>query len=90
MRNLAEITSLLQEKYNLKSETKVAQALGMTQQTFSAYKKRGTIPYQEIIAFCHKKKLSLDWIFLGREPEKPASPSDLERRIEELEKIIKK
>ncbi len=90
MRKIIEIIEILRENKSLKSETQVAKILGMTQQALAHHKLRGSYPYEQLAAFCEREGVSLDWLLLGREPEKPAAESDLERRITELEKIIKK
>ncbi len=44
----------------------VADALGINQLTFATMKKRGKIPYEEILNFCAKKKISINWLFYGQ------------------------
>jgi len=41
----------------------VALALGINQPTFTTMKNRGKIPYQEILDFCAKRKISINWLF---------------------------
>jgi len=41
----------------------VADALGINQLTFATMKNRGKIPYQEILEFCAKRKISINWLF---------------------------
>ncbi len=41
----------------------VAEALGINQLTFATMKKRGKIPYKEILDFCAKKRISINWMF---------------------------
>ena len=96
MRDIFEIISIIKEKNNLKSETQVAEILGMSQQVLSAYKKRGTIPYQEIIEYCHKESLSLDWLFTGvgetnlQPAEKEITLKDVKRTLDKIESLLKK
>jgi len=41
----------------------VADALDINQLTFATMKNRGKIPYQEILEFCAKRKISINWLF---------------------------
>lgn len=44
----------------------VANALGITQTSFATMKKRGSIPYKELMDFCATKKLSINWLFFDQ------------------------
>ena len=48
----------------------VAQALELTPEYFAVIKKRGKIPYEAIAAFCRDRKISINWILFGQEPQK--------------------
>lgn len=41
----------------------VALALDINQPTFTTMKNRGKIPYNEILDFCAKRKISINWLF---------------------------
>ena len=41
----------------------VAAELGISQATFATMKKRGAVPYKELMEFCAKRKLSINWLF---------------------------
>ncbi len=41
----------------------VAEVLGINQLTFATMKKRENLPYQEILEFCAKRKISINWLF---------------------------
>jgi len=41
----------------------VAKELGISQATFATMKKRGAIPYKELMEFCARRKLSINWLF---------------------------
>ncbi len=58
----------------------VAAELGISQATFATMKKRGAIPYKEIMEFCAKRKISVNWIFF----DQPA-----EMLVEETDKFFK-
>jgi len=47
----------------------VAVELGIPQPTFATMKKRGTIPYKEIMEFCARKKISINWLFFDQSAE---------------------
>jgi len=44
----------------------VADALGINHLTFATMKNRGKIPYEEILEFCAKRKLSINWLFYNQ------------------------
>jgi SOS-response transcriptional repressor LexA len=58
----------------------VAAELGIGQATFATMKKRGSIPYREIMEFCARKKISINWLFF----DQPA-----EMLIEETDKFFR-
>ncbi len=47
----------------------VAVNLGITPATFATMKKRGSIPYREIMEFCAKNKISINWLFFDQPAE---------------------
>ncbi len=47
----------------------VASALGISQATFATMKKRNSIPYKEIMEFCAKNKISINWLFFDQPAE---------------------
>ncbi len=47
----------------------VASELGISQPTFATMKKRGAIPYKEILEFCARKKISINWLFFDQPAE---------------------
>ena len=47
----------------------VAMELGIPQTSFATMKKRGSIPYQELMQFCARKKLSINWLFFDQPVE---------------------
>jgi SOS-response transcriptional repressor LexA len=58
----------------------VAAELGIAQATFATMKKRGSIPYREIMEFCARRKISINWLFF----DQPA-----EMLIEETDKFFR-
>ena len=47
----------------------VAMELGIPQASFATMKKRNSIPYKEIMEFCARKRLSINWIFFDQSAE---------------------
>jgi phage repressor protein C with HTH and peptisase S24 domain len=47
----------------------VANELGIPQATFATMKKRGAIPYKEIMEFAARKKISINWLFFDQSAE---------------------
>ncbi|SFV75802.1 putative phage repressor [hydrothermal vent metagenome] len=47
----------------------VALALGIGQTTFATMKRRNKIPFVELLDFCAKKSISINWLLYGQSPE---------------------
>jgi DNA-binding Xre family transcriptional regulator len=47
----------------------VAEALGISQMNFATMKKRDKIPFNELLDFCAKKAISINWMLYGQSPE---------------------
>jgi phage repressor protein C with HTH and peptisase S24 domain len=47
----------------------VAAELDISQATFATMKKRRSIPYREILEFCARKKISVNWLFFDQPAE---------------------
>lgn len=48
-------------------DSAIARELGVTPQTVSSWRKRGTVPYEVVTAFAAKKGLSLNYMLLGKD-----------------------
>jgi len=46
----------------------VAESLELSQANFATMKNRGKIPYSNILDFCAKKKISINWLLYGQNP----------------------
>ncbi len=44
----------------------VAAELGISQATFATMKKRGAVPYKELMEFCARRKISINWLFFDQ------------------------
>jgi len=47
----------------------VAAALGISQMNFATIKKRNKIPFNELLDFCAKRSISINWLLYGQSPE---------------------
>jgi len=66
-----EIKSIVSTNFNGKRvfDKDVADALGISQMNFATMKKRDRIPYVELLDFCAKKSISINWMLYGQSPE---------------------
>jgi SOS-response transcriptional repressor LexA len=46
----------------------VANSLDLSQANFATMKNRGKIPYSNILSFCAKKKISINWLLFNQNP----------------------
>ena len=60
-----DILERMKRAGNLKNDSKVAKALGVTPQALSNYKKRGRIPSNFILRFAELYGISVDWLLTG-------------------------
>jgi len=47
----------------------VADLLGITRMNFATLKKRNRIPFNELLDFCAKRSISINWLLYGQSPE---------------------
>jgi len=47
----------------------IANLLGISQMNFATMKKRDRIPFQELLDFCAKKAISINWLLYNQAPE---------------------
>jgi len=72
MNNFNEIIEKVKDIISNESETgkvfdkDVAAELGISQATFATMKKRGAIPFKELMEFCARRKISINWIFFDQ------------------------
>lgn len=66
-----EIKSIVSTTFNGKKvfDKDVADALGISQMNFATMKKRDKIPYVELLDFCARKSISINWMLYGQSPE---------------------
>ncbi|WP_442765205.1 LexA family transcriptional regulator [Sulfurospirillum cavolei] len=59
----------------------VAEALGINQLTLATMKNRSKIPYKEILEFCAKRKISINWLLFDQIVESLQDETDKYARI---------
>lgn len=66
-----EIKSIVSDDFKPKKvfDKDVAEVLGITQMNFATMKKRNKIPFNELLDFCAKKTISINWLLYGQSPE---------------------
>ena len=66
-----EIKNILSAEYGSKKvfDKDVAKTLGITPMNFATMKKRNKIPFNELLDFCAKKSISINWMLYGQSPE---------------------
>ncbi|SFV50262.1 putative phage repressor [hydrothermal vent metagenome] len=47
----------------------VAEVLGISRMNFASLKKRNRIPFNELLDFCAKRSISINWLLYGQSPE---------------------
>jgi len=51
-----------------RSDGEIADHLEQTKQSYAGYKKRGTVPLQEVIDYCIRNERSVDQVLFGTDP----------------------
>lgn len=66
-----EIKSIISTDFAPKKvfDKDVADVLGISQMNFATMKKRDKIPFTELLDFCAKKAISINWLLYGQSPE---------------------
>jgi phage repressor protein C with HTH and peptisase S24 domain len=68
MANIISIIERIKEHANIKSDSAVAELLGMNQSTFAERKRKNSVPYDELEGYCQKEGLSFGWAITGEGP----------------------
>jgi transcriptional regulator with XRE-family HTH domain len=79
LRSIEEIIKFLLDKYNLKTESELAKLLCVEANTLSGWKKRGKIPFENLLKIVDEKNSSLDEI-LGV-TNKSLAKSEIEKEL---------
>ena len=66
-----EIKSIVSPEFAPKKvfDKDVAEVLGISQMNFATMKKRNKIPFAELLDFCAKRSISINWMLYGQSPE---------------------
>jgi len=66
-----EIKSIISPEFAPKKvfDKDVAEILGISQMNFATMKKRNKIPFAELLDFCAKRSISINWMLYGQSPE---------------------
>ena len=66
-----EIKSIISDEIAPKKvfDKDVAEVLGISQMNFATMKKRNKIPFNELLDFCAKRSISINWLLYGQSPE---------------------
>ena len=63
----ADIVKRLMEARNLRYEHEVAELLGFTRSAFTERKRRKAVPMKELVTFCEREGIDLNWVLTGEE-----------------------
>jgi len=66
-----EIKNIISQEFAPKKvfDKDVASVLGISQMNFATMKKRNKIPFNELLDFCAKRSISINWLLYGQSPE---------------------
>ncbi len=59
----------------------VAHLLGISQMNFATMKKRNKIPFYELLDFCAKRSIAINWLLYGQAPESLIEPTNRFYRV---------
>jgi len=65
----------------------VANALGLSKESLTHFKKRNSIPYEQIAFFCATKKISINWLLFDQEPKSLEEQTERYSRIKYFKDI---
>ena len=85
MQEIYKILNRIKGRFDITTDTELAELLGVKQNTISSWRSRGNIPYKKIIAFCVKHDIDQDYFFGDQETVKTSS---LNSEMSELVQIL--
>lgn len=59
----------------------IAEALQLSQMNFATMKKRNRLPFNELLDFCAKRSISINWLLYGQAPESLIEATDRYYRV---------
>ena len=86
---IEKIKDILSEELGSKRvyDKDVAVALGISKESLSHFKKRKSVPLEQIVYFCAKRKISINWILFGQASQSLEEETDKYLRIRYFSKI---
>lgn len=64
-----EVFNRIKEKLGFKSDKEMYEYMGVIQGTFTNWRRRNSIPYDNINSICFKENLDLNYIYSGKKEE---------------------
>lgn len=73
-----EIKDIVSEEHPGKKiyDKDIAELLGISQMNFATMKKRDKIPFHELLDFCAKRSIAINWLLYGQSPESLVEPTN--------------
>ena len=73
-----EIKDIVSEEFPGKKvfDKDIAELLGISQMNFATMKKRDKIPFYELLDFCAKRSIAINWLLYGQSPESLVEPTN--------------
>ncbi len=63
--NISDIIKRIKSEMGLKTDSEVANLLGMQRTTLAERKRQNSVPYKEIVMFSDKENFNLSWLLYG-------------------------
>ena len=88
-----KILERLSSHLNTSVDADIARALKVSPQRLNGWRKRGTIPWEELCVYAAENKISFDWLFAGRENSQESGmidcwPDELKNLCLDLKEIL--
>ena len=89
-----EILERFQRTIGIKRNDLIAKELGITKQSLSGFKQRGSLPLEALIDYCEKHGFDLNHIIYGKDPveainqELRLENERLKARLEEVRELL--
>lgn len=65
---LRDILDRLKQVEQVSSDVDLADPLMTSRRNISAWKERQSVPWEKLVAYCHRQQISLEWLINGRGP----------------------
>ena len=66
--NTEEIFDRFQRSIGIKRDDLIAKKLGITKQSLSGFKSRGSLPFEALLDYCEKHDIDTNFILYGHDP----------------------